>query len=528
MHQAETLVLLLAIMTGLIVVARKLALPYPVLLVLGGLVLSFLPHLPAVRLNPEFVFFFCLPPLIYPAALFTSWRDFRANLRPIILLAVGLVLFTIVVIAVIAHRIVPGMPWAAAFALGAIVSPPDAIAATAVIRRLSVPRRIEAILEGESLVNDATALVALQFAVAAVATGRFSPGVAPVMFVVVAAGGTLFGLAVGYVVRWIQQTVDDPTINTTISLLTPFLAYLPAERLHVSGVLATAAAGVYLGWHGPLVIRARTRLQAAAFWEMIVFLINGLVFITIGLQLPGILHQLEGESWARLLGLGALVSLAVVAVRIAWVYPATYLPRLLSARLRARDPIPPASHIALISWAGMRGVISLAAAFALPYTLSDGRPFPARPYILFLTFCVILTTLVGQGLTLPFLIRRLGIKDDGLTDEEERSARLAANEAALNLIEQLASTCDVPPEVARRLQAEYCERMEELRRCADDGGDVASGEIATPHYRRLQYEALKVERQTIIRLRNEAVINDEALRRIQRDLDLAEARLTGD
>jgi Na+/H+ antiporter len=401
MQQAEIIVLLFAAVAGLAVIARKLALPYPVVLVLAGLALSFIPHLPGVRLDPNLVFFFFLPPLIYPAALFTSWRDFRRNLRPILLLAIGLVLFTTITIACVAHSIAPSLPWAAAFALGAIVSPPDAIAATSVIRRLSVPHRIETILEGESLVNDATALVALQFAIAALMTGTFSLGHATLRFVWVAAGGIAFGLLIGVVMRWVHRHLDDPPVQITISLLTPFLAYLPAERLHVSGVLATVAAGIFLGWHSPLIASARYRLQASAFWEMVVFLLNGFVFITIGLQLPGILHALHAPSLLSLISDAALVSGAVILVRIAWVVPATYLPRLLSKKLRARDPIPPWRHVTLVAWCGMRGVVSLAAAFALPFALSDGRAFPGRDYILFLTFSVILATLVFQGLTLP-------------------------------------------------------------------------------------------------------------------------------
>jgi len=526
MHQAEIIVLLFAAVAALVVVARKLALPYPVVLVLAGLGLSFIPRLPEVKLNPDVVFYFFLPPLIYPAALFTSWRDFRRNLRPILLLAIGLVLFTTVAIAYVAHSLIPALPWAAAFALGAIVSPPDAVAATSVIRRLSVPHRIQTILEGESLVNDATALVALQFAVAALLTGSFSIGHAALRFVWVAIGGIAFGLLVGFAMRWVQQHLDDPPVQITISLLTPFLAYLPAERLHVSGVLATVAAGIYLGWHSPLIVRARYRLQAFAFWEMVVFLLNGFVFITIGLQLPGILRALRGESLMSLIDDALLVSGAVVLVRIAWVIPATYLPRLLSKKLRARDPFPPWQHVAMVAWAGMRGVVSLAAAFALPFVLYDGSAFPGRNYILFLTFCVILTTLVFQGLTLPILIRKLGIKDDGSTDEEERSARLAANKAAIELIEGLSANGAFSSETVGRLRAEYDERVQQLELCADNPDDC-SGEIATPQYQRLQQEALNVERQTIIRLRNQHIINDEALRRIQRDLDLAEARLTG-
>src|SRR5437870_8572454 len=376
MHHAEIIVLLFTAVAGLAVVARKLALPYPVVLVLAGLALSFIPHLPQVRLDPNLVFFFFLPPLIYPAALFTSWRDFRRNLRPILLLAIGLVLFTIITIACVAHSIVPSLPWAAAFALGAIVSPPDAIAAPSGIRRLSVPHRIQAILEGESLVNDATALVALQFAIAALMTGTFSIGHASLRFVWVAVGGVAFGLLVGFAMRFVQRHLDDPPVQITISLLTPFLAYLPAERLHVSGVLATVAAGIFLGWHSPLIVSARYRLQASAFWEMVVFLLNGFVFITIGLQLPGILRALHAASLLGLIRDAALVSGAVILVRIAWVVPATYLPRLLSQRLRARDPIPPWRHVALVGWCVIRGVVLLPASFALPFAFNEGRTFP--------------------------------------------------------------------------------------------------------------------------------------------------------
>jgi Na+/H+ antiporter len=528
MHQAEIIVLLFGAVAIVAVVACKLRLPYPIVLVVSGLALSFVPRLPEVRLNPEIVFYFFLPALLYPAALFTSWRDFRRNLRQILFLAIGLVLATTVTIAWIAHAIVPGLPWAAAFALGAIVSPPDAIAATAIIRRLGVPHRIEAILEGESLVNDATALVALQFAIAALLTGTFSLGDAAIRFTWVAAGGIAFGLLVGLVMRWVQSHLDDPPIQITVSLLTPFVAYLPAERLHVSGVLATVAAGIFLGWHSPVILTARYRLQAFAFWEMVVFLLNGFIFIVIGLQLPGILHALSGESLIGPIVTAIIVSSAVVLVRIIWVIPATYLPRMLGRANggSGRDSISRRQQAAIVAWSGMRGVVSLAAAFALPLTLGDGSPFPGRNYILFLTFSVILATLVLQGLSLPLVIRKLGIAGDGEAGEEERLARLEANKAAIELIGKLRASGEFSPDTVDRLRAEYDERLEQLQLCAENPDDCR-GEIATPQYQRLQREALRVERQTIIRLRNERVINDDALRRIQRDLDLAEARLTG-
>lgn len=526
MHHAEPVVLLLVLVAGLVIVANKLAIPYPVLLVLGGLALSFVPFLPVIRLDPNLVLFFFLPPLLYPAALFTSWRDFRRNLRPILFLAIGLVLMTTTVVAWVAHSFVAGLPWAAAFALGAIVSPPDAIAAEAILKRLGVPARIQAVLGGESLVNDATALVAYQFAVAAMVTGHFSLGWASLRFVFVGLGGIALGLIVGWVMRWVQRQLDDPPVQITISLLTPFAAYLLAERAAVSGVLATVTAGVYLGWHSTA-LSARTRLQAQAFWEMVAFLLNGFIFVMIGLQLPGILRALSHEPLSRLTTYAVVISATVVLVRIAWVFPATYLPRWLSARMRARDPVPPWQQSVLVAWAGMRGVVSLAAAFALPLFLRDGRPFPGRSYILFLTFCVILTTLVFQGLTLPILIRKLGVEDDGVVDNEERRARLQANEAAVDFIEQKALEEHLPDDVMGRVRAEYCDRIAQLNACAQ-GIENPAGEIATPIYQRLQHGALQIERKTIIALRDSQAINDEALRRIQRDLDLAEARLTGD
>jgi len=296
--------------------------------------------------------------------------------------------------------------------------------------------------------------------------------------------------------------------------------------LHASGVLAVVAAGIYMGWHSPLIVTARYRLQAFAFWEIVVFLLNGFVFTTIGLQLPEILRSLRGESLLSPLENALLVSAAVVLVRIAWVFPGAHLPFLLTKKFRSREPRPDWQNVVIIAWSGMRGVVSLAAAFALPFVLPNGSPFPGRNYILFLTFSVILVTLVFQGLTLPIVIRKLRLEADVSTDEEERTARLKANEAAIELIEKLRVNGHFLPDTVNRLRAEYDERVEQLQLCAENPDDCR-GEVATPQYQRLQHEALRVERQTTIRLRNERVINDDALRRIQRDLDLAEARLTG-
>lgn len=523
MHPSEIIVLLFAVVAVAVLVARKIQLPYPIVLVLVGLVLSFIPHLPEVKLDPNVFFYFFLPPLLYPAALFTSWRDFRRELRAILSLATGLVLFTMLVVAWVTHWLVPEIPWAAAFALGAIVSPPDAVAATSVIQRLPVPRRIVSILEGESLVNDATALVALQFAVAAMLTGQFSAGAASLQFLWATVGGISVGLLIGFIMRAIHRRLDDPPVQITISVLTPFIAYFLAERLHASGVLAVVSAGIYLGWHSPVITSARFRLQAFAFWEIIVFLLNGFVFIVIGFQLPAIVRSIRHESLAFPIEIATIVCAAVVLVRIAWVFPGAYLAFVFT---RNREALPPWRNVAVIAWAGMRGVISLAAALALPFVLDDGRPFPGRNYILFITFCVILTTLVFQGLTLPFAIRHLCFQGDGSTAEEERVARLDANKAATALLEKLSKGREFSDDVIARLRAEYAERIQQLEMCSENP-EECRGEVATPVYQRLQQRALDVEREAIIRLRNEQVINDDALRRIQRDLDLAEARLTG-
>jgi monovalent cation/hydrogen antiporter len=521
MNQAEIICTLLIAVAALAMLAKKVALPYPVLLVIGGLALGFVPGLPAVKLEPDMVFLFLLPPLLYPAAVFTSWRDFRANLSPILLLAIGLVLLTTVFVAVVAHALT-GLPWATAFILGAIISPTDAVAATAITDRLRVPRRIVTVLDGESLVNDATALVAYRFAIAAMMSGRFSFSEASVRFVLVALGGTGIGLAVGWLAAHLQRRLDDPPVQITISLLTPFAAYIPAERLQVSGVLAVVASGLFLGWRGPQIFTSRTRLNLYVFWEMMVFLLNGLVFVLIGLQLPRILHTLSGHSLKQLVWHGVLISCAAIGVRIAWVFPSTYLLHLMSVFLRKRDPYPAWQNVAIVAWTGMRGVVSLAAALAVPLTLWDGSPFPGRDYILVITFCVILATLVLQGLTLPVLIRRLGVVDDGLANVEERTARLKANEAALAYLAEVDS--QFPPDIVERLRVEYDDRIRQLEVCDSISGDRSDGLIA-PSYQRLQQDALDVERRTIIQLRDEYVINDEVLRRIQSDIDHAEARL---
>jgi monovalent cation/hydrogen antiporter len=521
----EIFVGLLLAVAVLALVARKLHIPYPILFVIGGLLLGLIPGLPKVRLNPELVFLFFLPPLLFPAALFTSWRDFRANLRPISLLAIGLVLFTTVSVAYLAHYFMH-LPLAAGFVLGAIISPPDAIAATAIAERLKVPRRIVTILEGESLVNDATALVAYRFAVVAVVTGSFSLAHAGGQFFIVGIGGILTGLAVGWLAEQFHKRVDDAPIEITVSLLTPFVAYLSAERLGVSGVLAVVTAGLYLGRRMPELLTFKTRLQGGPVWEMVEFLLNGFVFILIGLQLPEVLRALSGHDIPihRLVWYALLISFAVILIRILWVFPAAYLPRLLFKRIRDRDPYPSWRYVTIIGWTGMRGVVSLAAALAIPLTIQSGDPFPSRDLILFLTFIVILATLVVQGLSLPPLIRWLGVKDDGSMEKEERQARLKANQTALARLNEIAERNPAKADALQRLRIEYEDHIRQVEGAERESAGTPL-RLFSSEYERLSHEALQVERRTILQLRNEGVISDEVLRRIQRDIDLAEARL---
>lgn len=525
---AEIFVGLLLTVAVLAMVSRKLHIPYPILFVVGGLLLGLIPGLPKVSLNPELVFIFFLPPLLFPAAISTSWRDFRANLRPISLLAVGLVLFTTIAVAYLAHYFM-NLPLAAGFVLGAIISPPDAIAATAIAERLKVPQRIVTILEGESLINDATALVAYRFAVAAVMTGSFSLAHASAQFFIVALGGIAIGWVVGWLAAKFHKRVDDAPIEITVSLLTPFVAYLLAERFHVSGVLSVVTAGLYLGRRLPELLTFKTRLQGGPVWEMVEFLLNGFVFILIGLQLPGVLHALSGHEIPlhRLVWYALLISLAVIVIRIVWVFPATYLPRLIFKKLCQHDPYPKWRHVTIVAWTGMRGVVSLAAALAIPLTLEgtpDGEPFPGRDLILFLTFVVILATLVVQGLSLPLLIRWLDIKDDGSMEKEEREARLQANQRALAHLQGIAEQDPSKANALQRLRVEYEDHIRQVEGAEPESAGTALRLFST-EYELLSQAALQVERKTILELRNDCVINDTVVRRIQLDIDLAEARL---
>ncbi|HEX2221379.1 MAG TPA: Na+/H+ antiporter [Candidatus Limnocylindria bacterium] len=521
MHEFEAVLLLLGAVAVLALLARRLGISYPFLMVIGGLALGLVPGLPRFELAPEIVLVIFLPPILFAAAFFTSVREFRRNIRPITLLAFGLVLTTTAVVAVVAHALIPGMPWAAAFALGAIVSPPDAIAVTALAQRLGMPRRLVTILEGESLVNDATALVAYRFAVAAVG-GGFVPGEAAISFVSVAAGGLFIGAVVGAAVAWLLARIADPPVEVLLSLLAPFAAYLPAESVDASGVLATVTAGMILGWRAPRILAPDARVLASATWQMVLFAVEGLAFTLIGLQLPLALESMEDRSLVELLWLAAAISATVILVRLAWVFPATYVPRWIVPGLARRDPPPPRSAVLVLGWSGMRGAVSLAAALALPLVANDGQPFPHRDLILFLAFAVIIVTLLGQGLTLPWLIRRFGLGDDGSSADEERHAREAATAAALDRLEQLRAEWPDHEPLIDQLRDRYLHRQEHLSHHEDVDGTPIDQEAA--EHAEIRQAVLGAERLAVIDLRDRGLITDDALRRVERDIDLEELR----
>jgi monovalent cation/hydrogen antiporter len=511
------LALIVAVAT-MLAIAPALRIPYPILLVLGGLAIGLVPGMPEFELQPELVFFGILPPLLYGAAFFTSLRDLRANVRPIGLLAIGLVAVTTVAVAVVAHAFIDGLSWASAFVLGAIVSPTDPLAATSIARRLGVPRKLVMIVEGESLLNDGSGLVLYRVAVAAVLTGSFSALDTGGLFVISAAGGIGVGLAVGWIVRQVRRRLHNPPAEITISLLTGYAAFISAELAGVSAVLAAVTAGIYLGWHTPELTTAQVRLQAYAVWEIVQYLLNAFLFVLVGLQLPVVVDALDDVPATTLLAYAALVSVTVIAVRFVWVFAVLNAPKWIARRLSSwRGAV-------FLSWAGMRGALSLAAALALPLETDAGAPFPGRELIIFLTFAVILVTLVGQGLTFPLLIRALGLEDDGSEEREDAKARIHVAEAALARLEELVEEDWVREDTAERVRGAYRFRTNRFRARLEDGDD-GEIELRSQDYQRLVRELLDAERQALVALRRSGAISNEVWLRVERDLDLEDERL---
>ncbi len=522
----QTLVLLLVVVAAIAVAAARLAIPPAILLVLTGIVLALVPGLPAVELAPELVLLLVLPPIVYSSAVDMSWREFRFNLRPITLLAVGCVVFTTVAVAAAAHWLL-GLSWTVGFVLGAIVSPPDALAPLSIARRLEIPRRIIVVLEGEGLANDATALILYRFAVAAVGAGAFSLGQAFGMFAAIVAGEIAWGIGVGWLMLRLRREVGDPRIEILLSILTPFLAYWPPEHLGGSGVLATVTTGLYVSWNGQLLISAATRLQGIFFWDFFIYLVEGMVFLITGLQARTLISRIGHYSLSELVTSAAIIGAVVIVTRFIWIYPATYLPRWLIPWVRRKDPSPPWQWPFALAFTGVRGIVSLAAALAIPFATASGLPFPDRDLILFLTFSVILLTLVGQGLLLPTVIRALGLAHAGRRERdddrsEERQARLKAIEAVIARLGTLASERALSEEIVRPLRARHGDRLQHVRHQSDGDDDHRK---LTEIHREIELLLIGVERQVVNELFRSGKLKDEARRRIERELDLREAHL---
>jgi CPA1 family monovalent cation:H+ antiporter len=525
----QILVLLLTVVAAVGLVAGRLKLPPAILLVLTGVVLALIPGLPTVELAPEFVLLLVLPTVIYQSAVQMSWREFRFNLRPISLLAVGCVGFTTVAVAAASHWLM-GLAWPVGFILGAIVSPPDAVAPLSVARRMQIPMRLLLILEGEGLANDATALILYRFAVAAVSVGTFSLSQAAETFVAIVVGEVLWGIGVGWLMLRLRHWVCDTRVEITLSVLTPFLAYWPPQHLGGSGVLATMTAGLYISWNGLRLISAATRLQGVFFWDFLTYLMEGMVFLITGLQARTLIAGIADYSLSELTISATVVSIVVIVARFVWIYPATYLPRWLVPSIRRKDPAPPWQWPFVLAFTGVRGIVSLTAALALPFATAYGHPFPVRDLILFLTFSVILVTLVGQGLMLPSVIRALGLAHAGRRERkvnrtEELKARGQAIEAVIERLNQLSAERDLADEVVRPLRAAHRERLRQIEHRSD--GDHGHRKLAEMQDD-LELLLIHAERKHINDLFRSGKLKDEPRRRIERELDLREAHFIKD
>ena len=530
----ENLLLILSLLFAvsmLTILSKKLNISYPIFLVISGLLIGFIPGIPVVSLNPDFVFLIFLPPLLYSAAWNTSWKDFWEQRRNISLLAFGLVIFTSTAVAFLSHAMIPGFSLALGFLLGGIISPPDAVAATSVLQGLKIPKRIVTILEGESLINDASSLIVFRFALLAVITGQFTFLKATGDFFLVAGAGIASGIAIAYVIYNIHRLLPtSASVDTALTLISPYLMYIGAEHFHFSGVMAVVSGGLFLSFRSHLIFTYNSRIQIYSFWETLIFLLNGMVFILIGLQLPQIIGGLKAYSLGNIIFYAVVISLVTIIIRIIWVFPGAYFPRMFSKKIRNKERRPPPNSVFLVAWSGMRGVVSLAAALAVPLTLSNGAAFPQRDLILFITFIVILFTLVLQGLSLPRVIHLLKIEDAGEenTSEQEAAIRLRLAWAALNHMQDHYGEELNAIDAYRRLKDRYERMIENANKklLNDENLSAASGFL--PKYRKMLLEVVAVRRQELQKLRDERLYSDEILNNREWELDLEEARLNED
>jgi CPA1 family monovalent cation:H+ antiporter len=548
MDAATTVILLMLAVTIFALLASKIGIPYPTMMVIGGLLICFVPTIlpqghgggvKSFEIPPSLIFTIFLPPLLYGAAWQISWKEFWASRWPIFLLAVGLVFFTTAGVAILAKLAVPGFTWATAFVLGAIVSPPDALAVTVIAKKLHLPRKLVMLLEGESLVNDASALVALKFAIAAASTGYFSLVQATGQFVVVSAGGVVLGLAIGWVVCAVHKRLSDPLIEITVTFLTPYAAYLLGEEMHLSGVLATVSAGLYVSWQAPIIMKPEVRIEANAVWNFVQFIMNGFVFVFVGLLLPSVVGALataEKFTIWQLIRYGVILSLGIILLRMCWVVPGTFLPWLFRGKLKRNEQRPSVRRALLVGWTGMRGVVSLAAALALPEFLmvhgapvldaaGNKIPFPNRGLIIYLAFFVILVTLVAQSLTMPAVVKFLGVSTAEDEAAEEREARLYAARAAVTFLRDLTEATDAFGNVGIELRNEYERRIHHL----ESGPSALPIELVGIDTSEMDVhrEAISIERQAVVEMRANQKISIEIYQKLMTEIDAAEVRLPG-
>lgn len=529
MENVTIIIMMLFGIAFLGILSNKYNFPFPIVLVLCGIIISIVPGLPVIALSPEIVFVIFLPPLLYHASWHTSWHDFKGAIRPISLAAIGLVFFTTLAVAVVAHELIDDISWPIAFLIGAIVSPPDAVAATSITKGLGLNPRLLTILDGESLVNDASGLVAYKYALAAVAAGNFVLWEAGINFLVVAGAGVAIGLALGYAMYLVHKKfVCDPIIEVTFTFLTPFASYLIAEHFHYSGVLAVVSTGLYLSYRAGEIFSHQSRIMAVTVWDVVAYILNGLIFILIGLQLRQIMDGIGEYSMTSLLLWGGAISFVVIIVRFLWVIPAAMLPRILSKRIRDNEEFD-SRNLVVFGWAGMRGVVSMAAALAIPLTFRNGDPFPHRSLIIYLVFCVIVSTLVLLGLTLPWVIKKLKIEPYSMYAEEYEVRNNIVSHAITHIEDNYSLLQD---ELLNNIKSKYEVKYNRLQKTELPAHFFGNGEILATNifneYTQLQIDVLNVERKKIDELHRQGKASEEILRKIERELDLEETRLNMD
>ncbi|KGO86612.1 sodium:proton antiporter [Flavobacterium rivuli WB 3.3-2 = DSM 21788] len=529
MENVTIIIMLLFGVAFLSILSNKYKFPFPIALVLCGVIISVIPGLPIVSLSPDVVFIIFLPPLLYRASWNTSWHDFKASIRPISFAAIGLVFFTTIAVAIAAHWLITDISWPLAFLIGAIVSPPDAVAATSITKGLGLNPRLLTILDGESLVNDASGLVAYKYALTAITLGNFVLWEASLNFFVVVAAGVSIGLGMGYIMYLVHKKfVCDPIVEVSLTFLTPFAAYLLAEHFHFSGVLAVVTTGLYLSFRSAQIFTHQSRIMTTTVWEVVEYILNGLIFILIGLQLRQIMEGLDDYSNTSLAIWGLSISFVVIIVRFLWVLPATMLPRILSKRIREKEAFD-ARNMIVFGWAGMRGVVSMAAALALPLTLPDGSAFPHRNLVIYLVFCVILSTLIGLGLTLPWLIKILKIEPYSIYAEEYEVRNVVVSQTIAHIEDNLSLLQD---DLLNNIKNKYEVKFNRLQRTDLPANFFGNGETLSANifneFTRLQIDLINVERKKIEEMHRSGEANEEILRKIERELDLEETRLNMD